>query len=301
MLILNLHKPKAEVSLPNLQKGSFFSRSVAARLLRIVFSLYFVVTLITTVCQLSSEYLRSEDAVIDLMKDTADAFHKPLAHSIWNIDELGIAETLAGITTNRAITGAVVTNEGGLNYSAGKIDESSLQVSKILEFAVSETEKQTLGTLTIFSTYGAILKRVEQSFYLIILFSMIKTLALWVIFFYFSNRLVAQPLTSLTHITQTFDPDHITHSQIAIGADILNRSDEVGVLAQNFKRLMGAIREKVTLIKKHLATIQEQNQHLEERIALRTRELEKKNPPDVGTPWYWTIPPRGRKSLHFAS
>ena len=82
--------------------------SVAFQLLKIVFSLYFVVTLITTAYQLFSEYRQARREVISELKTIEKTSTPGLSRAIWNFNKQQVTESCKGLDETPVISGSEV-------------------------------------------------------------------------------------------------------------------------------------------------------------------------------------------------
>ena len=95
-----------------------------------------------------------------------------------------------------------------------------------------------LGTGEIYSSSAVIYERVKHGFMLIIVNSVIKTLALWFIFIYFTRRILGRPLTNLTLATKEMDLDNLNQVHIDVPG---NSNNELKQLQDAFNGMVDEI------------------------------------------------------------
>jgi len=81
--------------------------------------------------------------------------------------------------------------------------------------------------------------------------------------------MITKPILRLTKASQAIAEGNLSHEVI------VDSSDEVGVLAENFNRMRLSIADKINLIEEQKAELNKINEGLEETVADRTAELEK--------------------------
>ncbi|PCI43086.1 MAG: hypothetical protein COB51_12035, partial [Moraxellaceae bacterium] len=204
------------------------STSLAAKLLRLVMEIYFVVAMSLTGVQLFLEYQDEKDRLVNEVNHIIDTFEPILAQGFWNLDELQLHSTMHGMLTNNYILGVkleevdhqrlmafgtvksktgetIVVDEGGDR----EFDPSSQTAfSTIYEFKrevkyqsqtdngrASDKEKkeaEIVGHVLVYSSSGVVLKRASYTFLITVVNAAIKTFFLWVIFYIILSKLVAR-------------------------------------------------------------------------------------------------------------
>jgi diguanylate cyclase (GGDEF)-like protein/PAS domain S-box-containing protein len=108
------------------------------------------------------------------------------------------------------------------------------------------------------------LERVEYSFFVILVNSLVKTAGLWLIFTLVISRVLAKPLTRLTELVSRLE--FAAEADVPVAVDYAN-DDELGRLA----KAMGRMQDRLQLARRQLEGV---NRRLEEIVAERTRELQ---------------------------
>ncbi|MCG8610896.1 MAG: diguanylate cyclase, partial [Pseudomonadales bacterium] len=68
-------------------------------------------------------------------------------------------------------------------------------------------ERKHIGTLTLIAEPDAVFNRVILSFSILVINAILKTVALWLIFLFFSRRLLHHPLSQLIQAVEQFNPE----------------------------------------------------------------------------------------------
>ncbi len=275
--------------------------SIGLRLLRYVFACYLVVTVAVTGIQLVSEYRHVKSNLFTQIYGLEKTFKNSIVNSLWSFDTPQLEATLFGMQKIDIVSGikiegqqqetiasigAVVTKDSQI------VSNKQLEHGGLLEVILIQpntTKKQTLfeyrfpieykedkdapinllGYGLIYANENTIIERVKYSFILIIINSVIKTLALWLFFLFFANRVIARPLNTLANAASALDPDKLETLGSSKEFDTImdaKHKDELYLLANNFNQMRVAILDKIDII-------ESQKQTLEIRVAERTQSL----------------------------
>ena len=143
----------------------------------------------------------------------------------------------------------------------------------ILYFNEEDEAVYLVGYTHLFSGSSVVFNRVKYGFFLIILNSVIKTLALWIIFLFFIKMLVSNPLKRLKQEAYKFNPENKDFSfstESLKDSGLLKRSDELGSLAASLESMRTAL---LTRDKKIL----DYSENLEKKVQERTLQLKQKS------------------------
>ncbi len=277
--------------------------SIAARLLRIIFGCYFVVTVLVTGIQLTAEYLDTEDRLVREIDAMQQTFGPGISDAVWRYNVDILTGILSGMKALPIIVGVKVENDNAeIVHAVGVISDARgrklsadaagklIQIAnedKLFEQTFSRTFPivykdaaglpQTIGTWTVYSNQSVVIKQVKYGFFLILINSVIKTLALWFIFLFVVQHWLGKPLRQLS--------DFVGNLNISnLGENVFVLHDrgrhELHVLANKLNEMIAKLRasvaEKVALyaqLQQEQATIQKLNASLELRVAERTADL----------------------------
>ncbi len=250
-------------------------KSVATTLIKKVFGIYFVITIIATGIQLAVEYFHVKETIINDIGKMEKSFKRGLANSLWEVNTVQLQTVIFGMSELSEVVGVKIDDEKGKETGAigvilgqekqilvtpdgQRIASSSGTTFTPLKglfshsFDISYEERYggvyTVGRATIYSASGIVIKRIKYGFFLIIVNSVIKTAVLWVIILYFVHRIIGRPLAVLTRTTEKMNPNGPDFFEIKYspGEERLLRSeDEMGVLTRSFDRMRKAILERM--------------------------------------------------------
>lgn len=267
-----------------------FRRSIATRLLTITFSIYFLIAAIVTVAHMAFEYDQAKKNILADLKTFQNTFQPILSQMAWSINRDALRKTVEGIAAAPNIAGVRIKAIGVDEVSAGTIlDDQGKVVSTnpsskavfwgdgseaasglfgfefpIVYQAIDGTQ-EIVGHGIFYSSRAIVFERVKYGFALIIINSLIKTLALWIIFSWLSNRILRQPLATLTDAVQELDLDKIDDLKIDLGSP---RRDELKILEEAFNSMI----QKLILARSELQNL---NHLLEQKVQQRTGQLQR--------------------------
>lgn len=98
------------------------TRSIAARLLRIIFGCYFIVTVVVTVVQLTAEYKHTRSRVESEIEAMQHTFGPGIADAMWRFNDDIMRGILAGMKELPIVVGIkVVDDQGKLVRAVGTV------------------------------------------------------------------------------------------------------------------------------------------------------------------------------------
>ena len=278
--------------------------SLAARILRIALTLYFVVAVAVTLVQLTLEYGHEKERLNSEVLHMLDTFEPILAQGFWNLDDEQMISTSYGILSNDFIFGVRVLEVGGAEMLAvGQIQRPGEPVIKVdaseSSAAFSETGlisdggspispdlysyervvyykralggEEEVGRVIVFSSPDIVLERALYTFFITMVNAVVKTFFLWVISLIVLNRLVGKPLEAIADAMQRLDLDERRSRELTSelsSRGLIDRPDELGVLVRTFIAMQQALSKKNTQLSNY-------HRELENKVEERTEKLER--------------------------
>jgi signal transduction histidine kinase len=272
------------------------TRSIAARLLRIIFGCYFVVTLVVTVVQLTAEYKHTRDRVEREIEAMRHTFGPGIADAMWRFNDDIMRGILAGMKELPVVVGIkVVDDQGKLVRAVGTVlDDSGRHMRALpdgrlapaphdeglfgqvfshefpIAYQLENGHTQQIGKWTVYSNRRIVVSQVEYGFFLILVNSVIKTMALWFIFLLVVRHWLGKPLQQLSDYVGRLTIDNLGSEPLQLRhrgnteLDLLAR--KVNEMREN---ILAGLAEKAALYQE-LATL---NATLERRVAERTEAM----------------------------
>lgn len=272
------------------------NRSIAARLLRIIFGCYFIVTVVVTVVQLAAEYKHTRSRVEREIEAMQQTFGPGIADAMWRFNDDIMRGILSGMKELPIVVGIkVVDEQGKLVRAVGSVlDEQGRHMQVLpdgrlappakdsglfneiirrefpITYQLENGATQQIGKWTVYSNRRIVVSQVEYGFMLILVNSVIKTMALWFIFLLVVRHWLGKPLQQLSdyvgHLTidnlgsQPLQLRHRGNTELDLLADKINEMRE---------NILAGLSEKAVLYEE-LAVL---NETLERRVAERTEAM----------------------------
>jgi len=182
--------------------------TVGYKLLKMVFSLYVVIAIFMTLIHMYSEFNHEKSIIMQDMKHAEKLFEQQLITGIWNFDVALLENVITSILSSRSIIGmSIYMKESKELSNFGIVDNKFNSItSKVLKnpnkaqyqkdlyvytFNLnykSSLDEVELGSVSFFSNKEIIFQRVKNNFALLIINSIVKTFALWIIFLFYSKK-----------------------------------------------------------------------------------------------------------------
>lgn len=262
-------------------------QSVATRLLTVTFSIYFLIAVLVTLAHMSFEYSQAKQNILADLKVFQNTFQPILSQMLWSINRDGLRKTVDGIAEAPTIAGVRIIPIGVEELSTGTVlnDQGNVvQVSTLqkpafvqgqdiglglfgyefpIVYKLANGREEILGKGIFYSSNAIVFQRVKYGFALIVINSLIKTVALWIIFSWLSRRLLQRPLTDLTNAVHQVDFENLEKARIDLE---IKDKNELKMLEDAFNAML----EKLQLARSEL---QKLNQSLENKVEERTAQL----------------------------
>lgn len=211
---------------------SVLKHSITKKLLVVVFSIYFILTVSVTLVQMAYEYQFSKTQAVTALQNIQSMSADSISQAIWEFNTPQIDSILEGIYTNKSLVGlklqiienssipelthnelGLINNEQGeLIFVDPKTKEAKLKndtLERLIPYIFeiyhtdSNNNKQVIGKLSLYSSNKIVFNQVKESYLLLIINAMIKTVALWVFFLWAGYNYISKPLAQLNKAIET--------------------------------------------------------------------------------------------------
>ncbi len=258
--------------------------SLSTRLLRVVFSSYFLVAVTMTVVHVAFEYSRTEAMIGENLFVFNQTFNQTIANSVWNMDERQLHATLNGMLALPDISGLsfVSTDNTEEKIVLGRVPSLQKEgVFDLNEQIFSRTfpvlyksddgaNVWQVGDLTLYFDRYNVWRKIEGSFWLILLSGVLKAGVLAIVFILAFRRFLAEPLFAFTqrlnnlklHEPSKLEPLAMPHL-----------SAELRFMDDAFLKMNRRIREFAEENNRLNDNLFDLNKDLENRVHLRTQQL----------------------------
>lgn len=269
-------------------------RSISTQLMRWVFGVYCLIAIAVTVFHMVKEYRHTQQEIVKELSRYQAVFGQVLARSIWDLDRERINENLNALFNVPIVVGIKIIkpNEDdifmakGVVYHESKVEyfvnDSDLNRENIellsysfpLYYQFSGKEVK-LADVTLYSDFNVVLSRVELGYIFLIVNSFIKSLSLFVIFYFFSKYILLKPLRLLTDKIHgiNFDNLHDYNSDYS-ASKTPNEIDELHSSFNVLVKELSSSKDELLLAKKDLEKdVFERTSDLQTALDVKTRFL----------------------------
>jgi diguanylate cyclase (GGDEF)-like protein len=254
----------------------FHPQYLAHKMMRVVFSLYLIVTLLMTCIHFVVEYSRTQRDIVEELEILENTFHEALETNLWQMSDQQLKVLTEGLIAMPIITGVdIVSPEGEKivtlqDFNSNKPPLWLFSIDKKLNWKL-KNQIIPLGIVKLYSSSDVVFNRVFFGFMLIVLNAAIKIPLLWFLFLWAFRRFLATPLQELALQIDEINLDSISEKRIQL--DSLDQN-ELLKLQQHFNGMLITIEND-----KRAMLLAEANRRawLEQEIAARTKELKISN------------------------
>lgn len=274
--------------------------SLAIRLLRIVFSIYLLITCAITSVQMTNEYLFEKDSIRENLMAYQSIFYEGIANALWNFDFKQLNAMMDGVYKLHDIEGLYVFDGKGklvltrgfenqapsadsaASDRLGSTDEKAQQVptqhgvSSLKALSYDQMEQrglfsytfpvvfydENIGSVTLFSSNRIVFNQVKYNFLTIIINAIIKTIILWLLFIWAFKRFLVRALDSFISKMESTTLDNPGGAEIEL--------QTFG--AYELERFRDVFNHMTQRIVKSKYSLEKLNDELERKVEERTKE-----------------------------
>jgi len=197
-----------------------------------VFGVYLMVTCIITFSQMFLEYRHVKESILREIQNLPGIFGPGITEALWTYNDAVLYSILKGMNEISIISGIKVNANDQTFKGLGTIINQDQRVVNVdskgnqllrkksffsnlfwYKFTLNHNAKTGkpihIGECTIYSDSLVVADRVKHGFILIIINSLFKTVALWIIFLFFLRKILSRPLEKLTTIVKKVDLNNL--------------------------------------------------------------------------------------------
>lgn len=260
--------------------------SIATQLMKVVFAWYCIIAILVTSYQIAIEYHHTKSQISEELRVNRQIFEPVLSNALWHLDSDQLLSTLNGMVASPIVSGVKIVHNNLLHKAVGSIVDAQNIVHHydkngqlILPHTINQNDspsytfdinynyqQQTVkvGEVTVYSDARVIFNRVKLGIILLAINAMIKTIALWLLFYVFGKRILLQPLSKLIAAINAVDLDKISTFKVDLQ---LKQRNELSLIESSFSQMqdkLGQSRDQIL----------ELNNGLELKVQARTQALE---------------------------
>lgn len=247
--------------------------NLSQKMMRVIFSIYLVVTCLITSLQFLSEYLKTQDGIATELQQLQVTVRGPITTSLWQYNQKQLNVLIDGLIKMPIIEGVDVFDKYGKSLISKRtygiastplnLFDSSSKLSWMLH-----GKDVPLGTLVLYSSSKVVLERVWFGFFLIAVTAIIKLTVLFWLFIWAFDRYLARPLRQL--MSQV--------SEVQLSPNITKRINLSNTENNELRQLQEHINTMLCAMEKDRSRLLEDEQTkrdwLEEAVAKRTEDLQ---------------------------
>ena len=247
--------------------------NLSQKMMRVIFSIYLVVTLLITSVQFLSEYLKTQDAIVNELTQLEATVRGPISTSLWEYNHNQLDALTSGLIQMPIIERVDVFDENSQVIISKRFYDSDSVPLAIFDSisALSWTingETIPLGTLALYSSSGVVLERVWFGFALIAITAFIKLTILFWLFIWAFDRYLASPLRELMSQVNEVQLSQNISKRIHLSNTENNELSQLQEHMNNMLCAMSTDRQRL------LEDEQAKRDWLEDAVAKRTEDLQ---------------------------
>ena len=236
--------------------------SIAMKLIKLVFGIYIIVTFSVTMIHMVAEYFDTQNRVMEDLKIVGQTIEHGLAIAFWNEDDDQLRSIIMGTVHLPAIVGICLNDVQGQEAGAiGMIidknrniisidsEDNRLLIEEISSLPklfwykvpivyTEEGETFKVGEVTLYSSIAVVFNKLKLGYLLLVINSIIKTTALWIIFLWVSRIYLSRPLATLTTATEQIDLDNLKNFKVNVQT---SEGNELKVLEVAFNAMINKL------------------------------------------------------------
>ncbi|MBF0395544.1 MAG: response regulator [Desulfobacterales bacterium] len=214
--------------------------SITTKLLKSVFLIYIAIAISVMIINVIIEYNHTKRTIYDDFKVLNTIFEHTLSTAIWNIDNELMQKELGGMMKIPILVGIKVEDPKGVKLaSIGTVEGNLLNGEFLIYHKDIFAKNDLIGKLILYSSSNVIFDKIKLGLVLLFINSIIKSMALWIIFLFVGRFVLSKPLEKLTKAAAEF-----ANGNLSVEVD-QNRKDELGVLAIIFSFMRDSIKKKI--------------------------------------------------------
>lgn len=250
----------------------FIKNSISVKLLKKIFLIYFVITLIMTITQIMIEYYDTKNNVQKDLVSLENTYINSLQNAIWDMDVDQIESLSDSISKLSFVKEVILLDPSGniiTHHQAHNITNRFSHEFNI--YKVHNMQKIVIAKAIISSDQNSVIDIVKTGVILIILNAMIKSVILLFLFIWAFQKNLVEPLTDLTNQIGDIEFENLDQHKISVNVP---KSSELDLLQKKFNLMIEKLNQQKNVI---LNAEHDYAAQLEQEVKERTLELEQLN------------------------
>ncbi len=232
--------------------------SVAYQLLKIVFAIYFFISISITLGHMFMEYLSAKEMVVEELELLQKAFEDGLSTSLFDLNNEQLSSIIDGMynvpvlvgikieainpsipVTSAAIGSIIGPDEKRMMVNPKeKSRQSSASVGNLIAHSFTIYQPESLVKIakgTLYSSEKIIFSKVKDGFIRIILSAIVKTISLWCLFLWAAHGRLSRPLRQMALEVSQLNIEKLEGVRINVRA---KAGTELKILEESFNQMI---------------------------------------------------------------
>ena len=259
--------------------------SVGFNLFKIVFSIYFSLSIIITFIQVISEYRFAKNDILNELKEIKDSFNEGVIGAMWRESPKQVKILAKGILKLPAVKGIIIEDSFGETYANfGRTSEKT--GAKLffedeifwLDFKlvkIKGEKKTSIGSMKIFSSRGAAFQRVKFGFYLLLIFAVLKTFILFLLFFWAFKQKLITPLNNLANAAKAINMERLLKINIGIkrGGNLKKGKNELEIVEDSMNSMIENLSNAKITLDKYSSDLEKEVEKKSKKIEVQYKDF----------------------------
>ena len=135
----------------------FRPKNLSQKLLRVIFSIYLVVTCLVTGLQFLTEYLKTQGSILDELKQLEETFRGPISTSLWQYNQNQLQALTSGLIAMPIIEGVDILDKHGAatiskrSFASTAAPLSMFEIKSDMNWDLNG-QRTELGSLILYSS-----------------------------------------------------------------------------------------------------------------------------------------------------
>ena len=250
----------------------FNTNSISFKLLKKVFLIYFVITIIMTFFQILIEYYDTKNNVQKDLVSLENTYINSLQNAVWdmNVDQIeSLSDSISKLSFVKEVilldpSGNIISHHQAKNITNRFSHEFNI-------FKEHDMHKILIAKAVISSDQNSVIDILRTGVILIILNAMIKSVLLLFLFIWAFQKNLVEPLDDLTNQIDEIQFDNLTQHKISVNTQ---KNSELDLLQKKFNLMIEKLDQQKNII---LNAEYAYASKLEQEVKERTLELEQLN------------------------
>ena len=248
----------------------FKSQSIVVKLNLVIIGIIFLGSLLLAAGIGLNNYYQALNNLHRDAKSIAKLSELSLSKALWDLDPLAVEEISNAILVDHRVAAVQVGDKtktidvlGISEKYQGRFDQNQLNKYLVVSREIRAYDED-LGTIDIYISKAPAYEQFWNSTVIVVVASLTFSVILGILITLIGNLLIKKPVQRLIN-------DAHTIAQGDLSSDIsIDRDDELGQLARHFSIMQESIKSKIEIIN-------QQNEVLEAKVIMRTRQLEEES------------------------